>query len=102
MESTTTTTRTRIAHVAIPPDHLGESLISITDDKGTLRLYWCLPIPTQLDGKAYRLIPFAGTEADAYHTHTGADASCTCKGWQFRQKCKHVAALSALEQVGSI
>ena len=42
-------------------------------------------------------------EADAYHVNVdGACDSCTCKGWCYKAKCKHVDAAAALVRLGKL
>ena len=60
-------------------------------------------------GRGFRLDKCAeGTgsdrEADSYDVHLD-DAlghSCTCKGWCYRSKCKHVDAAAALVKLGKL
>ena len=60
-------------------------------------------------GRGFRLDKCAGgtgsdREADSYDVHLD-DAlghSCTCKGWCYKAKCKHVDALAALGKLGKL
>ena len=60
-------------------------------------------------GRGFRLDKCAGgtgsdREADSYDVHLD-DAlghSCTCKGWCYKAKCKHVDAAAALVRLGKL
>ena len=60
-------------------------------------------------GRGFRLDKCAGgtgsdREADSYDVHLD-DAlghSCTCKGWCYKAKCKHVDAVAALVRLGKL
>jgi hypothetical protein len=70
-------------------------------------LCWLAELPTQIAGRAFSLakVGHAGEEDGDYHILVGtnpADTSCTCKGWTYKSRCKHVAALSALVAAGRV
>ena len=60
-------------------------------------------------GRGFRLDKCAGgtgsdREADSYDVHLDAQLgnSCTCKGWCYKAKCKHVDAAAALVRLGKL
>jgi hypothetical protein len=60
-------------------------------------------------GRGFRLDKCAGgtgsdREAASYDVHLDAQLgnSCTCKGWCYKSKCKHVDAAAALVRMGKL
>jgi hypothetical protein len=85
----------------------GVRTLVITRD-GERTFYDLREIPADF-GRGFRLDKCAGgtgsdREADSYDVHLDAQLgnSCTCKGWCYKAKCKHVDALAALGKLGKL
>ena len=86
----------------------GVRTLVITQD-GERTFYDLREIPCDIGGRGFRLDKCAeGTgsdrEAASYDVHLD-DAlghSCTCKGWCYKAKCKHVDAAAALVRLGKL
>ena len=85
----------------------GARCLVITQD-GDRVFYTLREIPADF-GRGFRLDKCAGgtgsdREADSYDVHLDAQLgnSCTCKGWCYRSKCKHVDAAAALVRLGKL
>jgi len=86
----------------------GVRTLVITRD-GDRVFYTLKEIECQIGGRGFRLDKCAGgtgsdREADSYDVHLDAQLgnSCTCKGWCYKAKCKHVDALAALGKLGKL
>ena len=79
----------------------------ITDSKGERCGYSLREIPVDF-GRGYQLDKFEMEQADendcTYHVHLDAELgdSCTCKGFCYRSKCKHIDALKTLVALGKV
>jgi SWIM zinc finger len=79
----------------------------ITDSKGERCGYSLREIPVDF-GRGFQLDKFEMEQAAAddrtYHVHLDAELgdSCTCKGFIYRSKCKHVDAVKTLVALGKV
>src|ERR1700677_4944137 len=79
----------------------------ITDAKGERCGYSLREIPVDF-GRGFQLDKFEMEQAPdddkTYHVHLDAELgdSCTCKGFVYRSKCKHVDAMKTLVALGKV
>lgn len=84
----------------------GLRALALTKDGATVN-YYLKEIAVDF-GRGFQLDKFytegAGEDDRTYHVHLDKELgdSCTCKGFVFRSKCKHVDALKTLVAVGKV
>jgi hypothetical protein len=96
----------------------GERSLRVSDEVNGLRAlalttggatvsYYLKEIPVDF-GRGFQLDKFytegAGEDDRTYHVHLDKELgdSCTCKGFVYRSKCKHVDALKTLVALGKV
>jgi hypothetical protein len=84
----------------------GLRLLALTKD-GETKSYYLKEIPVDF-GRGFQLDRFHSEEANEderqYHVHLDKELgnSCTCKGYVYSSKCKHVDALKTLVALGKV
>jgi hypothetical protein len=84
----------------------GLRALALTKDGATVS-YYLKEIPVDF-GRGFQLDKFYTEQADederTYHVHLDKELgdSCTCKGFVYRSKCKHVDALKTLVALGKV
>jgi len=84
-----------------PLTESGVGVLAIIDPKETA-FYEFIEIPCQIGGRGFRLRRIGRDQIYDLRIGQPADTSCECKGFVYRDTCRHVLALRKLIEQGQI
>lgn len=94
----------RTVQVLQRPGDQAEGRILIAEGKAS-DVYFLAELPTQIGGRAFRVVKFGSDVGTGYDVLIGArpaDSTCDCKGHTYHGHCRHVEALATLTNLGRI